>query len=233
MLRRLAGATVAAGLVGCFSLVATAQEIARLYAPQAPAGSSYVRVVNATQKPKKIEFGNRSDILGADAGRIATDYRVVDAGVELMLKVEGRAPARIRIKPDSFVTLVLDDSGQLPAIVDATGERNDLKAELRFYNLARGCNATLAIENGPAVFQHIDYGLSARRSVNPVQARLLGSCATGVIDSAAAAKPAVTPATALPPLKSGDRASLFLLGDSAHPRLTVQTDATEPYAAAH
>lgn len=222
----ISAAMIAAALALATAPLA-AQEIAKLYAPQAPAGSSFVRVLNATGKAMKVSFGNRRDALD-NHGRIATDYRVVDAAAKVAIQVDGRTMAQIAVQPGSFNTVVYTGSAAPLAIVDGTDSRNDLKAELRFYNLASGCDATLSLENGAAIFTHVAYANSARRSINPVQARLSGRCD----QLGAGSSPAGSAApVALPPLKSGDHASLFLLGDSNAPRLAVQVDATEQYAA--
>ncbi|WP_051516475.1 alginate O-acetyltransferase AlgF [Herbaspirillum sp. RV1423] len=207
-----------AGALALTALTASAQEIARLYAPQAPAGSSYLRVVNPSKKTVKVEFGGKQDTLDPKRKPVS-DYRVVDAAVDVAIKADGRLLERIHVKPDSFNTVVLNGTDQALLINDATDGRNDLKAELRFYNLARDCNAALAIQDGATIFERVAYGDHRKRTINPVQARLLGRC-----DNTASA------ALALPPLKSGDHASLFLFGDAGNPRLIGQIDATEAFS---
>lgn len=208
---------VVSALATWTSLPAHAQEIARLYAPQAPAGSSYVRVINATDKAVNIEFARKTNKL--DTSKIATDYRVVSAASALSIKVNGETLSPVKITPDSFTTLIIDQNLQVRAMIDTTDNRNDLKAELRFYNIAAACNASLSIENGAVIFDQTPYGDSKKRTINPVKANVVGHC------DATASK-----AAALPALKSGDRTSIFLTGDSQHPRLVVQLDATEPYS---
>jgi alginate O-acetyltransferase complex protein AlgF len=201
---------------------AAAQQIAHLYAPQAPAGSAYVRVVNATAASVPVAFAGGRDSL--DPGhKIATDYRVVDAAAEVTIKASERAPERIRVKPGTFSTVVLNGDAKSPVITDITDGRNDLKAELRFYNLARDCEASLSIQDGARIFDKVAYGASVKRDINPVQARLTGRC-----DNAAAASAPVP----LPQLKPGGHASLFLIGDGKTSRLIAQADATETYSGA-
>ncbi len=209
----LCGATLAMTT----GLFANAQEIAKLYAPQAPAGSSYVRVVNASGKNARIEFVHKTDTL--DAHKIVTDYRVVNASGELQINVNGTALVPVKITPDSFNTIILDRNNHLNVIVDTTENRNDLKAELRFYNIVPTCHGALALENGPVIFEQTNFGESKKRTINPVKANVIASCDT------TSSKPYT-----LPPLKSGDRTSIFLIGDSKQPRLIVQLDATEPYS---
>ncbi|MDR3388160.1 MAG: alginate O-acetyltransferase AlgF [Rudaea sp.] len=214
-----AGCLMAALMLSSLSAPVSAQEIARLYAPQAPAGSSYLRVLNPSAKAVSVEFAGKRDVL--DPGRkVVTDYRVVDASLDVAIKVDGRALKRIKLKPGSFNTVVLTGADQPQIIADVTDDRDDLKAELRFYNAARDCNGSLAIQDGATVFDHVANGDSRKRAINPVQARLRGRC-----DAAGSSEPALLPA-----LKSGDHVSVFLLGDKANPRLVTQVDATEPYS---
>jgi alginate O-acetyltransferase complex protein AlgF len=221
--RRAAGLLCAA-IVGSVALSGTAlaQEIARLYASQPPAGSSFVRVVNPDAHAVSVEFAGARDTLDP-AHRVVTDYRVVDAAAGVVVKVNGRALAPLKVKPGSFNTVVLEKGAPM-LIADDTDGRDDLKAELRFYNVAPGCDATLAVENGPEVFAHVPQDESRKRVINPVQARVVGRCG--------AAGTTATSAVPLPALKSGDRASVFLLGGGAM-RLVTQLDATAPYSGTH
>ncbi|SDH86841.1 alginate O-acetyltransferase AlgF [Paraburkholderia phenazinium] len=214
------------GAAAFFSLVAlgaatpgSAQEIARLYAPQAPAGSSYLRVVNPSAMVVEVDFAGKQDALDPKR-KTVTDYRVVDASRDVLIKADGQALNRIKVTPGSFNTVILTGSTQPQIIADVTDGRDDLKAELRFYNLVRDCNATLSIQGGANVFERVASGDSKKRVINPVQARLQGRC-----DAAGSSA-----AVALPLLKSGDHASIFLLGDSKAPHLVTQIDTTEPYS---
>lgn len=217
-----AACTVGAAVSFSLSPPVAAQEIARLYAPQAPAGSSYLRVVNPSAKAVNVEFAGKRDALDPKR-RVVTDYRVVDASLEVAINVDGHPLKHFKVKPGTFNTMVLTGADQPQVIADATNDRDDLKAELRFYNVARECNGALAIQDGATVFDHVNTGDSRKRAINPVQAHLVGRC-----DGAAVSEPA-----ALPLLKSGDHASVFLLGDKASPRLVTQVDATEAYFGAH
>lgn len=199
---------------------ATAQEIARLYAARAPAGSVYVRIVNADSVAMHVEFGGKRATLDARHPP-ATDYRIVDASAPMLLKANGKALAPVQMQAGTFNTVIVAD-GKALLLTDATDSRDDLKAELRFYNLARGCQATLSLAGGATVFAHVDFQASAKRNINPVKAELTAACAGA--GSAAA--------VALPVLKPGDHVSLFLTGTAARPRLQVQADATEIYSGA-
>lgn len=197
---------------------AQAQQIARLYAARAPAGSAYVRVVSAGEQPVRVEFGGKREALDGRR-RPVSDYRIIDAAAPMPVKLDGAALAPLALAPGSFNTIVLA-GGTAVLLADATDARDDLKAELRFYNLSPGCDASLALKDGPAVFSGLAFRGAAKRNINPVAAALRGACA-------AAANPAATPAAPLPPLKPGDHVSLFLLGPASAPRLHIQADATE------
>jgi alginate O-acetyltransferase complex protein AlgF len=218
--QRLAALIPALGLLGGIgSTPASAQQIARLYAPQAPEGSSYLRVVNPTNHSHDVAFAGKHDVLDP-SHRMVTDYRVVDASMEVVIRTDGRALAPLKVKPGSFNTVVLDEEGAPHLIPDTTDGRDDLRAELRFYNLAHACEATLAIADGPSVFADVATNDSRKRVINPVQARLLGRC-----EAAGDSAP-----VALPQMQSGDHASVFLIGDSKSPHLVSQIDRTEPYS---
>ena len=202
-----------------------AQEIARLYAPQAPAGSSYVRVLNPEAQNRRVTIGrNPADILHGNQ-KPASDYRVVDAAGDLIITLDGRTLPPLKIAAGGFYTVVLPPTPiQTPALIaDATDGRNDLKAELRFYNLIANCDAALRLQDGAQIFSGVNTNQAARRSINPVRASVSGQCSNGASNNAAAA-------STLPPMKSGDRVSVFLTGTVAQPRLSSQVDATAAYS---
>lgn len=210
----------ALAILMAFSVTAQAQEIARLYAARAPAGSAYVRVVNPGGPALAIEFAGKRGMLDTRHPP-ATDYRIVSASKPMVLEVNGRALAPIAVQAGTFNTIAVIDGAALP-LLDALDNRDDLKAELRFYNFARGCQASLALRSGAAVFEQVAYPVGVKRNINPVKAELVATCAGGGTSSA----------VALPTLKSGDHASLFLSGPADRPRLQVQADATEIYTGA-
>ena len=209
-----------AGL-GSLTLPLNAQEIARLYAAQAPAGSSYVRVVNPEAQNRRVTIGrNPADTLNASQ-KPASDYRVVDAAADLIITRDGRALPPLKITAGAFYTVVLPPApAQAPTLIaDATDGRNDLKAELRFYNLVANCQATLRLQDGAQIFAGVATDSAARRSINPVRASVSGQCGTAAASSN------------LPAMKSGDRISVFLTGSAAEPRLLSQVDATAAFGA--
>lgn len=196
-----------------------AQEIARLYAPKAPKGASYVRVINPLNTAISVQVANNTSSLDGQHD-VATNYRVVPANTAAAIKVNGKELPALAVKPDSYNTVILTSASTSQLVVDNTDNANDLKAELRFYNTIANCTASLSIaNNGPVIFKDIASYQSNKRAVNPVKADITGTCTGG-----AASSP-----VALPPVKAGDKASIFLLGDQQHPRVFVQIDRTDPY----
>lgn len=208
-----------------FWAAAQGPALARLYAAQPPEGSAYVRVVNPTAVPTKIMIGTAPMETVSTAGQLATRYRVIHASQPFSISVDGKPlNEKFRVSASSFVTFVLiRDSGKvtLKPLVDSTEGQNMLKADLRFYNFVAHCSATVAIADGPTVFDQVAEGDSRHRAINPVEAKLTARC-----DGAAATQ------IKLPPLKPGDHYSLFLTGDMNKVNLLGQTDLTETYDAA-
>jgi hypothetical protein len=207
-------------LTGLVCAPSFAGEIAQLYAPQPPAGSSFVRVVNPLEQQRRVRLAGKEDVLSA-ATRIASDYRVLDAAKAFVLEAGEKAGKlnEIKVAPDGFFTIVLTaDKPGYVVLSDSTDERDDgLRAELRFYNTVPGCAGGVSLKDGPAVFDKVATGTTVKRVINPVKATLVGRC-----DAAQAAAPFT-----LPPLKPGDRYSLFLVGTAQMSRLVGQIDATE------
>ncbi|MFS8036186.1 alginate O-acetyltransferase AlgF [Xanthobacter sp. AM11] len=214
--RRIAGCLALLALVAAQS--AAAQELTRLYAPKPPAGSAYVRVVDLAARGAPVVIGSGAPAPLA-AGDIATIYRVVKGGAPLAVTIGGK-PAEGTIVPaaDAFSTVVIPASGPAVTIADPTEGRNDLKAQLRFYNLVPGCAGAVAVADGPTVFEGVATNDTRQRAINPIEARLVATCGTAT----------AAPLT-LPPLKAGDHFSLFLLPGTSGPVLAGQRDATEPY----
>ena len=203
-------------------LGAQAQELTRLYAPKPPAGSAYVRVVDLDRGGAPLAFGTGPAAPVAQ-GDTATIYRVVKGGAPLAVSIDGR-PVAGEIVPaaDAFSTVVVPANGPAVVIADSTEGRNDLKAQLRFYNLVPGCEGAVAVaDGGPTVFEAVAPNTTRQRAINPIEAILAATC------GAAASGPLT-----LPPLKAGDHYSLFLLPGASGPVLTGQRDETEAYRGA-
>jgi alginate O-acetyltransferase complex protein AlgF len=202
---------------------ASSQEIGRLYAARPPEGSAFVRVVSGLGRPVRVALNHGEPDELTPGKDIASIYRIAPGDKPVTLTADGKPLTdTIPVVPGNFITVLLQDQGgalNVRAVVDVTGERNDLKAELRVYNLIPGCNAALAVSDGPTVFKDVPPDASQRRSINPVVADLVGRCGDTATNS-----------LRLAGLKSGDRFSLFLTGSVNRPVLSGQVDATETYS---
>ncbi|MGR7995011.1 alginate O-acetyltransferase AlgF [Xanthobacter sp. ZOL 2024] len=199
----------------------SAQELTRLYAPKPPAGSAYVRVVDLTRSGSPISFSSDARAVQPGSGEAASIYRIVKGGAPLTLNLAGK-PVNGPVTPpaDAFSTLVITPDESLILIPDSTEGRNDLKAQLRFYNLVPDCIGAVTVVDGPKVFEGVATHDTRQRSINPIEATLEASCGA-----------TKTEALKLPPLKAGDHYSLFLVPTGGAPVLAGQRDETEPYRA--
>lgn len=198
-----------------------AQELTRLYAPKPPAGSAYVRVVDLTRSGSTIGFGSDTRAVTPGSGEAASIYRIVKGGEPLALTLGGKpVQGPVNIPADAFSTVVIAGDGAVTVIPDSTEGRNDLKAQLRFYNLVPGCTGAVAVQDGPTVFEAVATNETRQRSINPIEASLVATCGAAKTDT-----------LKLPPLKAGDHFSLFLVPTTDGPVLAGQRDETEPYRA--
>ena len=207
------------------SHVALAQNsgLAGLYAAQPPAGSSYVRLVNATGAPLKVTVGAAAvPVPQVGVNSLASNYRVMDPLKPPAITVNGQPVVEaVKLVPNGFSTLVISMKGSDPVVqsqVDNPEGQNALKAVLRAYNLVPQCALTVAVVGGPAVFERIGLGENRARAINPSKATLVARC-----------DQSESPPLALPSLSAGDKYSLFVTGDATKPQLVGQMDLTEPY----
>ncbi|MFG1401259.1 hypothetical protein [Xanthobacter sediminis] len=209
-------AFLAASVLG--SAQGQSQELTRLYAPKPPAGSAYVRVVDLSRSGALIGFDVGSGVAAAQ-GEPATIYRIVKGDTPLHLTLGGK-PVKSPVTPpaDAFSTIVIGTGGNVVLIPDSTEGRNDLKAQLRFYNLVPGCAGAVAVVDGPTVFDAVPTLETRQRAINPIEATLAARCGDAASDS-----------LKLPPLKAGDHFSLFLVPGPGGVTLAGQRDETEPY----
>lgn len=200
--------------------VVQAQELTRLYAPRPPAGSAYVRVVDLDPANSGLNVSGAA--IPVVAGEVATIYRVVKGGEPVEISRNGTAVAGAPVPAaDTFSTIVLGADGTAHLIADSTDERNDLKVQLRVYNLIAGCTGSVAVVDGPTVFADVGTNETRSRAINPVEASLHGQCG----DKTSAP-------FELPSLKAGENFSLFLVEGTSGPELRGQRDETEPYRGA-
>lgn len=215
--------SIAALLIGLAFVLATSsqgQEIGRLYATRPPPGYSFIRIAAlAGGAAPRVQVNAAELSLGADTG--VSSYRAVPGQQKLNLVVDGVA-ASPDIVPasDTYLTLVISKTSAgwtVQSIDEGLGASDGLKARLRFFNLAPGCAATLKIADGPTIFQQAAFVSMQSRTINPVTAKLEGSCGEAPAE------------LTLPQLRAGDSYSLFLRKDSDQLRLTGRLDETEPY----
>jgi hypothetical protein len=181
------GALLAAALLAGPAAWAQGAGQAQVYDPQPPAGSAYLRFVNALGG----EVALRPDFLPPQSLGIApaqrvTAYAVVErtAGRPLTLEVAGSGAtgrATLQAEPGSYVTVLLHRAPEGGIAATSVVDRADFdgaKARLGFYNAAPGCPAAaLKLEaNGATIFDQVAPGTARARSVNPVGAALRAEC---------------------------------------------------------
>jgi alginate O-acetyltransferase complex protein AlgF len=201
---------------------AAAQDIGRLYAARPPAGYAFLRVAKASGSKAtenvQIDF---SEALIDDAA-VASRYRAVRADKPVRISVGGsEIDEKIIPLADQFSTIVIRHDGsswKSYLIEEGQSNVNDLKAQLRFFNLAPGCEATLKIVDGSLVFDATATQNVRSRAINPVKTRLESFCKNR------------NATFTLPELQAGDHFSLFLRErDGGALSLSGQFDETEPY----
>jgi len=210
MIRRMnKGLLGLAMILICLAGRAVAQ--GQVYDAQPPAGSAYVRVVNALPGAAELRspaFDTRR--LGTQAAQRVMDYMVVPnvAGRPLRLDFaegERRGQASIRLEPGSFVTVLLHRNAaqavSATALVEQT-EFNRARARLAFYNALFDCpEAGLSLlPGGQAVFAGVPALQTRSRVISPVSAELRAQCG----DRATAAFP-------LSGLEAGGMYSIWLM----------------------
>ncbi len=194
--------------------------LGNLYPSAPPEGSSFVRVVNPFPDSLKL------NMVGADVpltisglGNIASNFKVVNPTRPFSISINGKPLLDLpKIAPNSWVTLVLKRNGEgfgVTAIADSTQGRNALKVDLRVYNLASGCLATVTANQKIKVFGDVAEGTTQRRSINPVAVDFNAKCSK---ESAPLSVSQWVPGTSY---------SLFIVGDGDKPILAGKADAVD------
>jgi hypothetical protein len=201
---------------------ANAQDIAKLYAARPPEGYAFVRVAVANSSEGAEEIQIASTALHIDTNAAASRYRAVKAGKPINISIAGSVvDGKITPLADQFSTVVIEReaAGWTSYVIEeGKSNLNDLKAQLRFFNLASGCQASLKVANGPVIFDATAARNVQSRTINPVQAQLEALCDGQSISFA------------LPPLRAGDHFSVFLRGRAGGQlNLSGQHDETEPF----
>jgi hypothetical protein len=201
----------------------------QVYDPLPPAGSAYIRFVNALDTELTVRLDAvPGQHLGVGLDQRVTAYFVVERVAGRNLPLDAQAGSRsghlgVQAEPGSYVTMVLRRArgGDVEAIpiVDHS-EFNQARARLSFYNATTDCvSAALALDpDGPAVFQDVNPGTVKTRSVNPVNARLSASCA------------GLPPASlALDGLEPGGVYSIWLMAPDGRSTAFLTRDTTAPW----
>ncbi len=213
-------------LLAGLALPVTAQQV--LYEPLPPAGSAYLRIVNATAEPLAIRPGVvGSTTLGIEPAQRVSPYTVqesvADRAVELGFTAgAARGETTLRLEAGSFNTLlVVEQGGALRAmpVLDQT-QFNQTRARLTFYNATPACEgAGLVLEpEGQAVFADVARGAARMRSVNPVSAQVRVLCGT------ARGAP-----FALGSMEAGGQYSVWMMAPRGQPTGFVTRDVTTPW----
>lgn len=205
-------------LTGAVSAFAQKPAVAQLYPGVPPEGSSFVRVVNPSGDPVRLNIaGTEEQHPISETTNIATNYKAINPVRPLAVMVDGKpVPGLIKIEPNQTVTLVLKRTGDvlsLTPILDSMQGRNALKADLRVYNLAAGCVANILANKEVKVFSDVPTGSALRRSINPIAVEFFANCG-------GKASAGLVP----PQLQAGSRFSLFVTGDPANPTLSGMAD---------
>lgn len=197
-----------------FALAGAANAQQFLYDPEPPAGSAFLRFVNAGA----AELALRPDFaaartLGATSETRVTPYAVVERVAGRALAVDGTA---ITLQPGSFNTLIVTPAGRRLVVDQA--EFNQLRARLTYYNATADCaEGKLSLApGGQAVFQGVAPGEGRSRAVNPAAARLIAGCASGE-----------APEFALEGLVAGGMYSIWLMRPGATAIAFLSRDSTE------
>jgi len=213
-------AALLATLTIVVSTSSQAQDIGRLYATKPPPGYAYIRVVTGSDSDVPRVQVNSQDLRISEATGTSS-YRAVAGNQPLNLSVNGSTVSKDLVPgAAAYLTLVISKTNSawtVQTVDEGQSSGDGLKAKLRFFNLAPGCTATLKIADGPTIFQQAAFASVVSRSINPVTAKLEGSCGE--------ANASLT----LPQLRAGDYYSILLRKDSERLRLTGQLDETEPY----
>ena len=199
-----------------------------LYGAQPPAGSAYVRFVNATGAALDL----RPAFLPADPLGLAPKDRV--SAYAVVEKVAGRSfameisqsghsnRAALTFKPDSYNTVLLRDvaGGSVSAtVVSDAAEFNQARARLSFYNATPDCGAgALSLAAGASVFTGVGPAEVRTRSVNPVQAMVRASCSGQTADD-----------VMLENMEVGGSYSVWLMSPGGHAAAFVTRDTTLAY----
>lgn len=197
--RALAGA---AGLL-LLSTNATADDAA-LYGPEAPPGSAFIRVLNATDTPELDAQVGSAQFESVRSWTVSA-FDFVPAGATTLSA--GSAHSNLQLASDRFYTAVIAPGGV--QLFENERYRNRLKALLVLYNLTDAEKLGLRTPDGKtAIVESAARNNFSTREVNPARTRL----ALYAGDQRSADTPLLT-------LNRGKALSVFVVGAAASPRV--------------
>jgi alginate O-acetyltransferase complex protein AlgF len=228
-MRRLAGPRsrllflLPAMLATCLFAAGAEAAEGQLYDTGPAQDASFLRFVNASDKPIAISANGRNATVTLDAAKPATNYFSVKANsaIEGTVTQAGATSASVSLKvaPSAFATVItLANGGALKTltIAETPDDFNGMKASLAFYAVdARCTDAGLdAAGRDIALFTKVGQGTLARRSINPVRLSVQLMCG---------GKPSGAPLD-LGELQAGQRYSVFAVPAENGPRLFLAAD---------
>lgn len=189
-----------------------------LYGEQAPTGSAFLRVINASQHGIRAMVGDlpRLPLGAAEVSAFRTVPRVVDRSVAVEVQAGTlRTRENFRVAAGSLTTLLVADGpeGLLLRALPEPNSFNQSRGLLAFTNAAPRCAASLVVEpTGTTVFADVPSGESRARTVGPVSTTLSARCGDAVVP------------LALEGLQAGERYSIWLMLSSAGLRAVLTHD---------
>jgi hypothetical protein len=182
MLRRLLSQFVTLALLWSSSINLMAQSTGRLYDPEPPVDSAYVRVILTSDLGKMAISVDGKVRANTVTSPQSSDYMVISAGKhQIELQSSSKSIKKITLSLDIIqgraLTIVFtsDNATEPPWILEDKSGSNKLKAMLSIYQFASK-TMPLDISTGDGktkVFTNLTYGKSAALAVNPISTELL------------------------------------------------------------
>lgn len=192
-------------LIGLFFCIPAAMAAEpQLYDTGPSEDSSYIRFVNATDKPISVVASKAKIQLSAKAeGRVSRFY-TVKSGAKLSANVQGhKAAVDVTGRAWEYVTVVVLPEGKSMLVRETPDDFNAMRASLALFNLDAKC-ATASMQGGAknsTIVENVKPYAVQRRLINPVKLSVAVACQGS--DEAASVD--------LAQLQAGERYSVFLL----------------------
>jgi alginate O-acetyltransferase complex protein AlgF len=165
-----------------------AQSGGRLYDPEPPVDSGYLRVVIATPTPAQDVWIDGQARIQKLPGQVLSEYMVLVEGKHtLSLQPAGAASPKLtfplEITRGKSVTLAFSSlrPDTVPVALEDKGNTNKLKVMLTAYHLAPKVGAldVMTADGSAKVFSNLAFAQSASLQVNPISVNLIASPAGG------------------------------------------------------